>query len=117
MVQLFGTSEDHFREHCDLIEMGTKVMDQYSLLHFSMGVVAYFWSMPLLILIVLHIVFEYVENTKWGMNIINTYFITWWPGGKPYPDNLINQTSDIVCSVIGWLVAYYLDDFYRIYKP
>ena len=93
--------------------MGTKVVDQYSLLHFSMGVVAYFWSMPLLVLIVLHIVFEYVENTKWGMNIINTYFITWWPGGKPYADNLINQTSDIVCSGIGWIMAYYLDRVFR----
>ena len=88
--------------------MGFKAFDQYSLLHFSMGVVAYFWSISLFVLIVIHIVFEYVENTQWGMNIINTYF-TMWPGGKPYPDNLLNQASDVVFSVIGWLVAYYLD--------
>lgn len=93
--------------------MGFKVFDQYSLLHFSMGVVAYFWSISLFLLIVIHIVFEYVENTQWGMNIINTYF-TMWPGGKPYPDNLLNQASDVVFSAIGWLVAYYLDGVYRI---
>ena len=79
-----------------------------------MGVVAYFWSIPLVILIVLHIVFEYVENTKWGMNIINIYFTRWWPGGKPYADNLINQTSDIVCSGIGWMMAYCLDDVFKL---
>jgi hypothetical protein len=62
----------------------------------------------LVALIVIHIVFEYVENTQWGMSIINTYF-TMWPGGKPYPDNLLNQASDVVFSAIGWLVAYYLD--------
>ena len=94
--------------------MGFKAFDQYSLLHFSMGVVAYFWSISLFVLIVIHIVFEYVENTQWGMNIINTYFIRWWPGGKPYPDNLLNQASDVVFSVIGWLVAYYLDGVYRV---
>jgi len=48
-----------------------------------------------------------------GMNIINTYF-TMWPGGKPYPDNLLNQVSDVVFSVIGWLAAYYLDSVYRV---
>ena len=88
--------------------MGFKAFDQYSLLHFSMGVVAYFWSISLFVLIVIHIVFEYVENTQWGMNIINTYF-TMWPGGKPYPDNLLNQASDVVFSAIGWLAAYYGD--------
>ena len=48
-----------------------------------------------------------------GMNIINTYFIRWWPGGKPYPDTLRNQISDIVCATIGWTVSYYLDTWYR----
>ena len=74
-----------------------------------MGVVAYFWSMSLVVLIVVHSIVEYVENTQWGMNIINTYLIRYWPGGKPCPDTLLNQTSDIVCSVIGWMIAYYLD--------
>ena len=94
--------------------MGLKAFDQYSLLHFSMGVVAYFWSISLVALLVIHIVFEYIENTQWGMNIINTYFIRWWPGGKPYPDNVLNQTSDVVCSAIGWLVSYYLDGLYHV---
>ena len=88
--------------------MGFNAFDQYSLLHFSMGVVAYFWSISLFVLIVIHIVFEYVENTQWGMNIINTYF-TMWPGGKPYPDSMLNQASDVIFSAIGWLIAYYLD--------
>ena len=93
--------------------MGFSVFDQYSLLHFTVGVFAYFVSIPLFEFIVLHVLFEYIENTKMGMNIINTYFILWWPGGKPYPDTLRNQISDIVCATIGWTVSYYLDTWYR----
>lgn len=92
--------------------MGLQLFDQYSLLHFAVGVIAYFWSISLLLLLLIHIVFEYVENTQWGMKIINTYFKNWWPGGKTHPDNLLNQSSDTLFSGFGWLVANYLDKVY-----
>jgi hypothetical protein len=93
--------------------MGLRVFDQYSLLHFAVGIVAYFWSISLFITIVIHILFEFIENTPVGMNLINTYFTQWWPGGKTHPDNLLNRTSDTIFTGLGWLLAYKLD---RIYK-
>jgi hypothetical protein len=93
--------------------MGTNWIDQYSLLHFSVGILAYFWSMSLVTLILIHIVFEFIENTKMGMNFINTYFIRWWPGGKNSPDSLKNQLSDTLFSGIGWICAYLLDSKYK----
>jgi hypothetical protein len=92
--------------------MGLRIFDQYSILHLAVGIIAYFWSISFIVLIVIHIIFEYVENTQWGMKIINTYFKRWWPGGKTHPDNIINQISDIVFSGIGWLIANYVDKVY-----
>ena len=53
--------------------MGLNFADQYSLLHFAVGVVLYFWNIPLSLAIILHTIFEIVENTKMGMKFINTY--------------------------------------------
>ena len=88
--------------------MGSRLFDAYSLLHFSVGVLAYFWSISLLQIIVLHILFEYVENTTMGMYIITTYFKDWWPGGKPTPDSFVNRVSDILCTGVGWMTSFYL---------
>jgi hypothetical protein len=93
--------------------MGHRAIDQYSLLHLAVGVVAYFWSISLFTTIVIHILFEIIENTRFGMNLINTYFQYSWPGGKPYPDNLLNNTTDTIFTGIGWLLAYKLDKFYK----
>ena len=92
--------------------MGYHLVDQYSLLHFAVGIIAYFWSISLGMIVVLHIVFEYVENTPWGMNVINTYFKRWWPGGKTHADNLLNQTSDVLFAGLGWIISYYIDRLY-----
>ena len=93
--------------------MGLRAFDQYSLLHFAVGVIAYFWSITFFITIIVHILFEFIENTPVGMNLINTYFTQWWPGCKTHPDNLLNRTSDTIFTGLGWLLAYKLD---RIYK-
>jgi hypothetical protein len=93
--------------------MGLRMFDQYSLLHFAAGVIAYFWSISFFITIIIHILFEFVENTPVGMNFINTYFTVWWPGGKSYPDNLLNRTSDTIFTGIGWIVSQQLDNVYK----
>lgn len=93
--------------------MGRTWFDQYSLLHLAVGIVAYFWSISLFMTIVIHILFEIIENTHLGMNLINTYFKYWWPGGKSYPDSLLNNTTDTIFTGIGWLLAYKLDTFYK----
>jgi hypothetical protein len=92
--------------------MGLRFFDQFSILHFAVGVLAYFWSVSFLITIIVHILFEFIENTAIGMNLINTYFIGWWPGGKTHPDNLLNMTSDTIFSGIGWLASWWLDRVY-----
>ena len=88
--------------------MGTRYFDQYTYLHFSVGVIVYFWNISLVNWIVLHTIFEFLENTQMGVNIINKY-IVFWPGGKPKPDSIINRIGDTSGAILGWLSAYYLD--------
>jgi group I intron endonuclease len=44
--------------------MGYRAIDQYSLLHLSVGVIAYFWSISLFTTIFIHILFEIIENCQ-----------------------------------------------------
>jgi hypothetical protein len=93
--------------------MGHRFLDQYSLLHGSVGVFCYFWNISLFTSFIIHTVFEIVENTYWGINIINKYFSSstglGWPGGKPEADSIQNIFGDTFTFVVGWLVAAYLD--------
>jgi len=89
--------------------MGTNFIDQYSLLHFAVGIVAYFWGIGLVNWIIIHTLFELIENTQFGMNVINKTFKDIWPGGKNYPDSMINTTGDGVFAILGWLFAYCVD--------
>ena len=45
--------------------MGNKFIDQYSLLHFAVGIVVYFWDISLLSWFVLHTIFELIEKYKY----------------------------------------------------
>lgn len=99
--------------------MGQYIFDQYSLLHFAVGIIAYFWSIDIVLLFLLHAVFEISENTDIGMKFINDY-IYLWPGGKPKADSVINQIGDTISSLFGWYVAYYVDNIgikYEWYEP
>lgn len=87
--------------------MGLRFADQYSLLHFASGVVAYFVGVPLIAWIILHAIFEIVENSAFGMGLINK--VSFWPGGKPQADALINSIGDEFFAVLGWIVAYWVD--------
>lgn len=90
--------------------MGNLLLDQYTYLHFAVGIIAYFWNIPLLIFFILHTIFELLENTQIGMNVINKYFI-FWPGGKPKSDTIINIIGDTLGAIMGWLSAYYVDKY------
>ena len=93
--------------------MGLHFADQYSILHFSVGSVAYFWNLSFMSAIFLHTVFELVENTDIGMSLINKYFIHpgyfSWPGGKNYADSKINMLGDTIFFALGWLISAFLD--------
>lgn len=88
--------------------MGLYAIDQFSLLHFAAGILAYFWGFTAIHTFILHIVFEWAENTKLGMKFINEYF-PFWPGGKPYADSLLNQATDTIMTMIGWYLSQYVD--------
>ena len=90
--------------------MGNQFLDQYSILHFATGVVAYFWNVPLPTWFVAHAAFEVLENTDAGMDFINTNLKTWWPGGKPRADDILNIVGDNVAAVAGWWCAFQLDE-------
>jgi len=100
--------------------MGRYFADQYSLLHFAVGIVMYFWKVPLGVWIILHSVFEMVENSKVGMKFINSAFKDLWPGGKPKSDSLVNSVGDVVFGTLGWIVAQKIDHMgvnYGWYSP
>ena len=96
--------------------MGEKFMDQYSLLHFAVGIVVYFWGISITNWIIIHMIFEWVENTPYGMMVINKYLKGIWPGGKNYSDSLINIIGDNIFAGIGWAVAYYNDQMGQKYN-
>lgn len=91
--------------------MGVHLFDQYTLLHMAVGVIAYFWSVPFVLGLLVHVLFELVENTVWGMGVINTYNARTglWPGGKYMADTLTNQTGDNLAFAGGWGLAWWLD--------
>lgn len=93
--------------------MGYQLLDQYSLLHFAVGIVLYFWNIPFLFATISHILFEYVENTKEGMAFINKYIIDpgyfSWPGGKHAADSYRNRFGDTLTFVLGFGLAAALD--------
>jgi len=90
--------------------MGKYIFDQYTFLHFSVGVVVYYWGIDLKTWFFFHLLFEILENTPIGMNFINNYF-PFWPGGKPESDSLINILGDNIGGILGWIVARYLDSY------
>ena len=80
--------------------MGTEFVDAYSLLHFAVGIVVRHWGMSLLVWMIIHTVFEAVENTEMGMR-----WVKMWPGGKPRADSLLNNFGDTVFAALGWWAA------------
>jgi hypothetical protein len=89
--------------------MGKYLLDVYSILHFTVGILWCYMGFDIISLLLIHTIFEIIENSKIGMYIINTY-LKIWPGGKPSADTLINSISDISISLIGWILA---DKYFR----
>jgi hypothetical protein len=88
--------------------MGKYIFDQFTFLHFSVGVIIYFWGINLSTWVIIHTLFEILENTNYGMFFINNY-LTLWPGNKPISDTFINSFGDTIGAVFGWLTARYID--------
>lgn len=89
--------------------MGKKLFDQYTLLHFAVGIVAYFWNISFRTTFTTHTIFELLENTTYGIKLINKF--PFWPGGKPQADTILNQIGDTIGIMTGWLFADFLDKY------
>ena len=83
------------------------MFDQFSLLHFAAGVVAYFWGVEFWLFLALHILFEWAENTATGMQFIRA--LPLWPGGKTVADAAVNRIGDVISGQLGWAAAFLLD--------
>ena len=90
--------------------MGFRFMDQFSYLHFAVGIISYFWGINLKIAIIVHTIFEISENTSHGMHLINNY-LPFWPGKKPTRDSYINILGDTFFFIIGWISAKLIDTY------
>lgn len=88
--------------------MGFNAFDQYSLLHFAFGVIAYFYGLSLKNWVIVHTLFEIIENIPQVTKFINQNmsFINW---SKPHPDSLLNNIGDTISALLGFLIAQYLD--------
>ena len=84
--------------------MGKYFTDRFSLLHMSTGIISYYWGSSLYVWFIIHLLFEYLENTHIGMKLINKLPI--WPGGKDKADNMTNRIGDQFYATIGWYLAY-----------
>ena len=84
--------------------MGLYFTDKYSLLHFAVGIIVYYWNITFVTWFIIHIFFEYIENTNYGMKIINKF--SYWPGGKDHADSWINSLGDQFYALLGWTIAY-----------
>ena len=47
--------------------MGSQVFDQYTYLHFAVGIIVYFWGISLENWIIIHTLFEIIENMDMGI--------------------------------------------------
>ncbi|MEK6264073.1 MAG: hypothetical protein N2B06_04795 [Clostridium sp.] len=87
--------------------MGLKFFDTYSLLHFSVGIVFYYWDIRFDTSIIIHLIYEIIENTPLGMMIISK--LPLWPGEKTYADAIINSIGDTFFFGLGWKFAQIFD--------
>jgi len=94
--------------------MGIYFTDKYSLLHFASGIIAYYWNFSLIVWFISHALYEYIENIPTIVKLIDN--IPLWPGGKKYPDNIINRFGDQFYAILGWIFTHiYLTTIYGKY--
>jgi hypothetical protein len=93
--------------------MGIYFTDNFSLLHFSSGIIAYYWNITFFQWFILHIIYELFQNSAFGIWFINNV-ITVWPGGKLHYDSYINIIGDQIYGLLGWIFThFYILYFYK----
>lgn len=90
--------------------MGVYFTDQFSLLHLSVGIVVYFWKISFWNWFWLHLLYEWISNTEWGIYVINNYIP--WQWGHQRRDTLVNMAGDQVYGLVGWIVGYLFVEYF-----
>lgn len=94
--------------------MGYLIADQFTLLHFAVGIIAYFWYFRFWTAFGFHFAFELFENTSVGMALVNKYFpkggLFRWPGDKVAPDSWLNFIGDNGAFAVGYIISKLLDE-------
>jgi len=93
--------------------MGTELFDKYSLAHAGFGTLAAQSGIPFIIWMLMHIIFEFAENSQFGMYIINEYFMPVWIGPKDQADTTTNMWGDNISTAIGYWIGMYFRDSQR----
>ncbi len=91
--------------------MGHTLIDKYSLLHFATGIIFCFLNISFINSLIVHTLFEIIENTKQGIYFIDNY-LRFWPGGKKKSDAFINSVGDTIFFLLGWLTAFIIIKYY-----
>lgn len=86
--------------------MGVYFTDNFSLLHFASGIIAYYWNLTFIEWLLLHIIYEIFQNSQIGLWFIN-HIVTVWPGGKLNYDSYINILGDLIYGILGWIFTHY----------
>lgn len=89
--------------------MGSSLFDRFFILHLAFGIIAYFFDVKLQYWILIHSLYEFLENTQPGIDIITKYFSR-WPGGKRNRDCTINIIGDTVSAISGWIIGYFVSE-------
>ena len=85
--------------------MDQYAFDEYSLVHFSIGVLTYQSGFSFLTLAIVYSIFKIFSNVSLGMYVIDTY-VTPLLGYKLYPESFKNIGMDLSACLLGWLTGY-----------
>lgn len=91
--------------------MGVLFTDKFSLLHFASGIIAYYWNLSFFHWFMLHLIYEMIQNSKYGILFINNV-VTLWPGGKLGYDSYTNMTGDQFYGMLGWTFTHFFLHFF-----
>ena len=75
------------------------LLDQYSLFHFAIGIIFYFFGISLPFLLLKYTIFIILENTKNGIKFMNKY-MKFWPDKKK--DDVIGSIRNLFLAFFGW---------------
>jgi hypothetical protein len=85
--------------------MDQYAFDEYSIVHFAIGVLTFQAGFSFVTLAIIYAVFKIFSNISLGMYVIDKYF-TRFIDYKLYPESFKNIGSDLGMCFLGWLFGF-----------